>query len=306
VLHDFKDRSQYLTNYAAYLLGADPYGLLDRPPLRAGEVALDVGANLGLVSVLLALTSPSARVFALEPHPAVYRYLLWNLRANNVTDRVWPMRLGGCDTRRGRWVALWPWMPPAAYRAAPWLPREVLAALATRVRSRCVTLRELLLMLRARSVALLKVDCEGCEWGFLGWDGGNFLAEALAAPGRISRVVGELHHSGRAGRRLATLTRALCSRGPANSSRQGGCCNRELERCDAFFPRRVSSLRRPRGRGAVGRENTRTSVSLEPFPSGALHQWPGGHESRSHPKVTSLDVCPHCALCACALICPSS
>jgi FkbM family methyltransferase len=63
--------------------------LLEHVRLRAGEIAFDVGANLGWYSVLLSrLSEPGAQIFAFEPDPESYRLLTRNLAVNeagNVT-----------------------------------------------------------------------------------------------------------------------------------------------------------------------------------------------------------------------------
>lgn len=57
--------------------------LLDNVRVGPGEVALDVGANIGWYSVLVdRLSAPGARVLAFEPDPESYRLLSTNLRAN--------------------------------------------------------------------------------------------------------------------------------------------------------------------------------------------------------------------------------
>jgi len=57
--------------------------LLENVRLRAGEVAVDVGANLGWYSVLLSrLSEPGAQIFAFEPDPESYRLLTRNLAVN--------------------------------------------------------------------------------------------------------------------------------------------------------------------------------------------------------------------------------
>jgi FkbM family methyltransferase len=73
-----------------YRLGAHEPAItryvLEHVRLRAGDVALDVGANLGWYSVLLdRLSEPGARIFAFEPDPQCYGLLLENLRANRTT-----------------------------------------------------------------------------------------------------------------------------------------------------------------------------------------------------------------------------
>jgi FkbM family methyltransferase len=60
--------------------------LLENVRLGAGDIALDVGANLGWYSVLLnRLSAPGARIFAFEPDPRTYGLLLTNLAANEAT-----------------------------------------------------------------------------------------------------------------------------------------------------------------------------------------------------------------------------
>ena len=60
---------------------------------EAGDVAVDVGANIGEVSILLSQgAGPTGRVFAFEPNPRIYRYLLGNLALNRC-DNVSPANL---------------------------------------------------------------------------------------------------------------------------------------------------------------------------------------------------------------------
>ena len=61
--------------------------LIENVRLRSGEIALDVGANIGWYSVLLSrLSEPDARIFAFEPDPESYRLLLRNLEANGARN----------------------------------------------------------------------------------------------------------------------------------------------------------------------------------------------------------------------------
>ena len=57
--------------------------LIEHVHLAAGELAFDIGANLGWYSVPLSrLSEPGARIFAFEPDPESYRLLTRNLQAN--------------------------------------------------------------------------------------------------------------------------------------------------------------------------------------------------------------------------------
>lgn len=56
---------------------------------RDGDVAYDVGANIGLVSLLLALHRPGGkRVHSFEPEPVNYGRLLRNIELNGLEDRI--------------------------------------------------------------------------------------------------------------------------------------------------------------------------------------------------------------------------
>jgi FkbM family methyltransferase len=56
---------------------------------RLGMVAYDIGANLGYVSILLALAGgPASQVFAFEPLPANLDRLRSHIELNNLQDRV--------------------------------------------------------------------------------------------------------------------------------------------------------------------------------------------------------------------------
>jgi FkbM family methyltransferase len=60
---------------------------------KAGDTAIDVGANVGEVSIILSQRAGSAgHVYAFEPNPRIYRYLLGNLALNRC-DNVTPANL---------------------------------------------------------------------------------------------------------------------------------------------------------------------------------------------------------------------
>ncbi|HEY6547477.1 MAG TPA: FkbM family methyltransferase, partial [Vicinamibacteria bacterium] len=65
---------------------------------REAAVVLDVGAHIGFHSLLASLANPSARVFALEPHPALFARLRQNIAANQLTN-VFPVPAAAADSR---------------------------------------------------------------------------------------------------------------------------------------------------------------------------------------------------------------
>jgi len=66
-----------------------------RPYLNPGDTAIDVGANMGFMAVILAeLIGPEGTVFAFEPSDRVFEKLLITLEANNVSNVVKPIKKG--------------------------------------------------------------------------------------------------------------------------------------------------------------------------------------------------------------------
>lgn len=64
--------------------------------LNASGTYIDVGANIGNHSIFLALLPQCSRVLAFEPYEVVYKYLLKNIKANGLSDKIIarPLALG--------------------------------------------------------------------------------------------------------------------------------------------------------------------------------------------------------------------
>ena len=62
--------------------------LLAAPLLRMGSIVLDIGSNLGDISILLAKLNPTARVIAFEANPRTFKFLQQNVEANGVKAQV--------------------------------------------------------------------------------------------------------------------------------------------------------------------------------------------------------------------------
>jgi tRNA wybutosine-synthesizing protein 2 len=59
-----------------------------RELVRPGERVVDLFAGIGYFAIPAARSGPATRVLAVEKNPVAYRYLLANIRANGVEDRV--------------------------------------------------------------------------------------------------------------------------------------------------------------------------------------------------------------------------
>ncbi len=69
--------------------------------LKRGDVFVDVGANIGLLSLKAAsLVGPTGIVYSIEPHPRTYRYLVGNVRLNRFTNvRAFNIAAGDRESR---------------------------------------------------------------------------------------------------------------------------------------------------------------------------------------------------------------
>src|ERR1700722_6587167 len=79
------DRLAALWMYKLGILGREETQMLRRL-LRPGMTVLDVGANQGLYTLLLAKLVHPGRVFAFEPQPLLYQQLVLNVETNRVDN----------------------------------------------------------------------------------------------------------------------------------------------------------------------------------------------------------------------------
>ncbi|HRU04311.1 MAG TPA: FkbM family methyltransferase [Candidatus Brocadiia bacterium] len=87
VVHGFRMRLDSVDSLALAYHGVyEPFETeLVKRYARPGAVALDIGANIGYYTLLMAsIAGPEGRVYAFEPEPANYALLCENLRANNL------------------------------------------------------------------------------------------------------------------------------------------------------------------------------------------------------------------------------
>lgn len=161
------------TNDGALVVGIvadDEYGLRDLPQLSG--TAIDVGAHIGTVAVTLAIDHPDLRVIAVEPVPENVEVLRANIAENGLNDRitVWPAAAAG---PRARSVSLtWNYRsaaqePPAYVKDSRYIAGIYDAADSDSDTFKVTAVDLAGLMAGLDTVALLKVDCEGCEWSFL-------------------------------------------------------------------------------------------------------------------------------------------
>lgn len=129
---------------------------LTNVPFDAGDVVLDIGAHIGIVSIYLAILHPEITIYAFEPVPDNFKLLKKNLSENGIKNVVAKQV---AITSDGRDLELTVNLDKNSGGSTPYIdPSE---GKVTRVQS-----------LRFDSVLkdnckLLKIDCEGSEYEIL-------------------------------------------------------------------------------------------------------------------------------------------
>ena len=159
-------------NAQAYLASRGNYEVAEtlfcERALRSGDVAVDVGANIGLYTLLFSrLVGPAGCVHAFEPAPDNARRLRVNLLLNEaenvelresaVFSRGGTVTLNLFDPRLGPWHSLGrPELPDPFERGKTITPIDAIEVEA-------VTLDEYASVARLDRITLLKIDVEGAE-----------------------------------------------------------------------------------------------------------------------------------------------
>lgn len=148
-------------------------------PLKRGDVVLDIGAHVGIVSIYLAKRYPGIRVYAFEPVAENFQRMERNIGANHAIGIVPTFRAVTSDGRnvflRGNVKAN---SGGTTMIRSPDIALEVVHS--------SISIADVFTQAAGR-VALLKIDCEGAEY------------EILEAAGdllhRVDRIRGEFHTS---------------------------------------------------------------------------------------------------------------
>jgi len=128
---------------------------LDRIKFSPGDVAIDVGAYMGVVSIYLAKKWPGIRVIAVEPVPENVARLQFNIDANDVADRV--TVVNKAITGDGKPVTL------LGKAGGNLVLSEFNTVQEIQQVAESITLLELFKAHNIKQCKLLKMDCEGSE-----------------------------------------------------------------------------------------------------------------------------------------------
>jgi FkbM family methyltransferase len=152
------------------------------PELAEGDVVIDIGAQVGVVSIWLAKKYPSAKIYAYEPVPDSYQRLLKNIAANGITNIIAINRAVTSDRR------------PLTLTGHMDINSGGMSAFTTpnggnRYQVESVTLADIFDHHQIERCKLLKLDCEGAEY--------EILMNAGGVLSRVEHIRGEVHTNAR-------------------------------------------------------------------------------------------------------------
>jgi FkbM family methyltransferase len=160
----------------------DEYGLAG---IRASGLALDVGAHIGAVTIALAMDNPELHVIAVEAIGENADLAEENVARNGLSERVQIVHAAAAAKGVPSTTVMWRGQGSENAEHHAFIGNSSLVYDHMDIPHETETIG----CISAASffpdepIALLKIDCEGCEWGFLD----------DPAIKRVERIVGEWH-----------------------------------------------------------------------------------------------------------------
>jgi len=130
-----------------------------------GSVIYDVGAHIGLYSILLAKKVRDSLVYAFEPNPESYRDLVRNIRLTRLEDRIIPLNfaLGAVKSKLDFYVSSSSARSSFYELIARYDNNRILKTLSVE----CFTIDQIVQERLCKSADVMKIDVEGFEYEVL-------------------------------------------------------------------------------------------------------------------------------------------
>lgn len=178
------------------IIGQDEYGL--KGTSFSGWV-IDVGAHIGIVAVAIALDNPDVRIVCIEAIAENAAMVRRNVELNGLSERVFVEHAGASEpgasevsiTYDYKWAGLpdhlEPVVPQNYLEQSRFIgnifryPEDQMEATTEQVPA--LSLDQIIEKYEMTDVALVKIDCEACEYQFL----------ATKAVKHVERILGEFH-----------------------------------------------------------------------------------------------------------------
>jgi FkbM family methyltransferase len=128
--------------------------------VNPNSVVIDIGANIGVYSIFAALKN--AIVYAYEPEPTNFNFLLENIKLNNFEKNIFPFRKGvsGKEEKRDLYLEISPFH-------SLYLKNSSNKIKINKIQIDCIPLEKIFDENKIKFCDILKLDCEGAEFEIL-------------------------------------------------------------------------------------------------------------------------------------------
>lgn len=154
---------------------------------KEGDIVIDIGANVGMVSILLAKKFPFLKIYSFEPLKENYDNFIKNIELNNIPKEVITAE-NKAVTKDGRLIT----MSINSANKGGSSTTDVISinSIMTKENSQVesITLEEIFNKYNINKLKLLKIDCEGSEYEILYNTDTNLLKN-------IENLRGEFHEN---------------------------------------------------------------------------------------------------------------
>ena len=138
---------------------------LDKFDFKEGDIVIDIGANIGIVSIYLAKKFPFIKIYAFEPVRQNYECILKNIELNNISEGIITVENVAITGDRRKLNITVPIYNTGQSNIHNRYSNPILSNIDPNINS--IKLDDIFTKYNINKCQLLKIDCEGAEYEIL-------------------------------------------------------------------------------------------------------------------------------------------
>lgn len=163
--------------------------MLDKFVDNDNKSFIDIGANCGVATIILAKQNPKSKIYAFEPDPNVFKVLEENVNINNLSNVIlFNYAISNPETKN---IDLC-FHPSYSGGNTTYADKSNICLFFNNndiktINVKCISLDELIDTYNIDNIELLKIDCEGAEYDII------YTSNSIKQ-NKIKNIVGEFHN----------------------------------------------------------------------------------------------------------------
>ena len=163
--------------------------MLDKFVNNINKHFIDIGANCGVATIILAKQNPNSKIYAFEPDPNVFKVLEENVNANKLSNVI--LFNYAVSNPENKNIDLC-FHPSYSGGNTTYADKSNICSFFNNnyikiITVQCISLDEVLVNYSINNVELLKIDCEGAEYDII------YTSNSIKE-NKIKNIVGEFHN----------------------------------------------------------------------------------------------------------------